>query len=93
MHVPERTTVQVAGEVLMPQLGEDANTILNHIKALDTRVGDYVLIDVFVTLLDNNEHRAVSALDELIKLKLVVGTARKEAVAMTKAGARYRTTL
>jgi hypothetical protein len=87
------TTVPAAGKVLMPQLGEDANTILKHMKALGTDVGDYVLIDVFVTLLDNNEHRAVSALDELITLKLVVGTARKEAFAMTIAGSRYPTTV
>jgi hypothetical protein len=90
--LPGGPTVRATGKVLMPQLGEDANTILKHMKALGTDVGDYVLIDVFVTLLDNNEHRAVSALDELIKLKLVVGKARRQAFAMTLAGSRYPTT-
>jgi hypothetical protein len=54
-------------------------------KALGAKAGDYVLVDVFVTLLDNTEHRAVSALDELVKLQLVVCTADKDALAMTKA--------
>jgi hypothetical protein len=76
----------------MPQLSEDANTILKYMKALSANAGDYILMDAFVTLLDNNEHRAISAVDELIKLRLVVGTHRKEALAMTKAGERQRTT-
>jgi hypothetical protein len=60
-------------------------------KALGANIGDYVLVDVFEVLLDNNEHRFVSALDELIKLRLVVATLDKDALALTKAGARYRT--
>jgi hypothetical protein len=75
----------------MRQLSEDANRILKHMKALGLNAGDYVLMDVFVTLLDHNEHRASSALDELIGRRLLVGTARKDALAMTNAGARYRT--
>jgi hypothetical protein len=58
-------------------------------KALGADSGDYVLVDVFARLFDDNEHRAVSAVDELIKLKLAVGTPDKDALAMTKEGARY----
>jgi hypothetical protein len=60
-------------------------------KALQVDAGDYVLVDAFMSLLEDNEHRFVSALDELIKLGLVVATPDKDALAMTKAGARYRT--
>jgi hypothetical protein len=56
-------------------------------KALHVNAGDYVLVD----LLEDNEHRVGSALDELIKLRLVVVTRDKDALAMTKAGARFRT--
>ena len=59
-------------------------------KALGANAGEYFLVDVFVTLLDNNEHRAISARDELVKLQLVVCTPDKDALAMTEAGARYR---
>jgi hypothetical protein len=62
-------------------------------KALGAEAGDYVLVDVFVTLFENHERRAVSALDELVKLKLVVCTPDGDALAMTKAGARYRTAM
>ena len=75
----------------MPQLSDDANRILRRMKALGANAGDYVLVDVFVTLLENDEHRAVSALDELVERGLVVCTADKDALAMTKAGAKYRT--
>jgi hypothetical protein len=75
----------------MPQLSDDANRILRHAKALGANARDYVLVDVFVTLLENNEHRVVSALAELVKLRLVVCTRNKDALAMTNAGARYRT--
>ena len=75
----------------MPQLSDDANRILRHMKALGANAGDYVLVDVFVTLLENDEHRVVSALDELVDRQLVVCTRDKDALAMTKAGARYRT--
>jgi hypothetical protein len=77
----------------MPQLGDDAKTILRHMKVLGADAGDYVLVDVFVTLLGNNEHRAVSALDQLVELGFVVCTPAKDALAMTKAGARYRTVI
>jgi hypothetical protein len=62
-------------------------------KALHVDAGDYVLVDAFMSLLllEDNEHRFVSALAELIKLRLVVATPDKDAIAMTKAGARYRT--
>jgi len=60
-------------------------------KALHVDAGDYVLVDAFISLLEDNEHRFASALDELIKLKLVVATPDNDALAMTKAGARYRT--
>jgi hypothetical protein len=46
---------------------------------------------VFARLFDDDENRATSALDELIKLKLAVGTPDKDALAMTNAGTRYRT--
>ena len=75
----------------MPQLSDDANRILRHLKALGANAGDYVLVDVLVSLLENDEHRAVSALDELVEWRLVVCTPNKDAFAMTKAGARYRT--
>jgi hypothetical protein len=75
----------------MPQLSEDANTILRRMQALGANPGDYVLVDVFVALLDNNEQRVASALDELINLRLVVITRDRVALAMTRAGARYRT--
>jgi hypothetical protein len=75
----------------MAQLSQDANAILRRMKALDADTGDYVLVDVFVSLLGNDEHRVGSALDELIKLRLVMVTPDKDALAMTKAGARYRT--
>jgi hypothetical protein len=74
----------------MPQLSKDAYTILSHMKLLGANAGDYVLVDALLMLLDNNEHRAVSSVDELIRLRLVVGTPDKDALAMTKAGARYR---
>jgi hypothetical protein len=60
-------------------------------KALHADTGDYVLVDAFMSLLDDNEHRVGSAVYELIKLGLVVVTRDKDALAMTKAGARYRT--
>lgn len=72
----------------MPQLSEDADTILRQMKTRGADEGDYVLMEVLVTLLDNNEYRVFLALDELIKLRLVVCTPRKDALAMTKAGAR-----
>jgi hypothetical protein len=62
-------------------------------KALGANAGDFILVDVFVTLLENDEHRAVSALDELVKRRLVVSSSHKDAFAMTKAGTRYRTVL
>jgi hypothetical protein len=43
---------------------------------------------VLITLLDNNKHRVFLALDELIKLRLILCTPRRDALAMTKAGAR-----
>ena len=75
----------------MPRLSQDASRILSHMKALHVDAGDYVLVDAFISLLEDNEHRFASALDELIKLKLVVATPDNDALAMTKAGARYRT--
>jgi hypothetical protein len=60
-------------------------------KALGANAGDFILVDVFVTVLENNEHRAVSALDELVERRLVLCSSHKDAFAMTKAGARYRT--
>ena len=75
----------------MPQLSDDANRILRHMKVLGANAGDYVLVDVFVTLLENDEHRAVSALAELVEQRLVVCSRDKDALAMTQAGARYRT--
>jgi hypothetical protein len=60
-------------------------------KGLGANAGDYVLVDVFVSLLDNDEHRVSLALDDSIKLGLVMVTRDKDALAMTKAGARYRT--
>jgi hypothetical protein len=60
-------------------------------KALHVDAGDYVLVDVFVSLLDDNEDRVGAALDELINLGLVVVTRDKDALAMTKAGARFPT--
>ena len=77
--------------VPMPRLSHDASTILSYMKALHVDAGDYVLVDAFISLLEDNEHRFASALDELIKLKLVVATPDNDALAMTKAGARYRT--
>jgi hypothetical protein len=77
----------------MPQLSEDANTILRRMQALGANPGDYVLMDVFAALLDDNEQRVASALDELISLRLVVSTSGKDALAMTRAGARYRTNM
>ena len=85
------TTPGAKGSFLMPQLSDDANRILRRMKALGADTGDYVLVDVFVTLLENDEHRAVSALDELVERRLIVCTSDKDALAMTKAGARYRT--
>jgi hypothetical protein len=41
-------------------------------KALHVDAGDYVLVDAFMSLLEDNEHRVESALDELIKLRLIV---------------------
>jgi hypothetical protein len=38
----------------MPQLSDDANRILRHMKALGANAGDYVLVDVFVTLLEKD---------------------------------------
>jgi hypothetical protein len=73
----------------MPQLSDDAKKILRHVKALGVDAGDYVLVDVFVPLLENNECRAASAINELVTLRLVVCTRDKDALAMTKAGARY----
>ena len=75
----------------MAQLSDDANRILRHMKALGANVGDYVLVDVFLTLLENDEQRAVSALGELVEQRLVVCSRDKDALAMTQAGARYRT--
>jgi hypothetical protein len=60
-------------------------------KALHADAGDYVLVDALMSRLEDNEHRVGSALDELIKLGLVVVTPDKDALAMTKAGSRYRT--
>jgi hypothetical protein len=60
-------------------------------KALHIEAGDYVLVDAFMSLLEDNEHRVGSTLDELIKLGLVVVTPDRDALAMTKAGARYGT--
>ena len=75
----------------MPRLSQDASTILSRMKALHVDAGDYVLVDAFMSLLEDNEHRVGSALDELIKLRLVVVTHDKDALAMTKAGARFWT--
>ena len=75
---------------LMPRLSQDASTILSHMKALHVDAGDYVLVDAFMSLLEDNEHRVGSAVDELTKLGFVV-TPDKDALAMTKAGARFRT--
>jgi hypothetical protein len=72
----------------MTQLSGDADKILRQMKAHGAEEGDYVLLDVLVPLLDNNEHRVLLALNELIRLRLVVCTRRKDALAMTKAGAR-----
>ena len=72
----------------MTQPSDDAKKILRHMKVLGVGAEDYVLVDVFVTLLENNECRAVSAIDELVTLKLAVCTRDKDALAMTKAGAR-----
>ena len=74
----------------MPRLSEDANTILRRLKALGANAGDYVLLDVFVSMLDENEDRVCLALDGLIKLRLAVVTPDKDALAMTKAGARFQ---
>jgi hypothetical protein len=60
-------------------------------KALHVDAGDYVLVDAFMSLLEDDEHRVGSALDELIRLGLVVVTHDKDALAMTKAGARFWT--
>jgi len=60
-------------------------------KALRVDAGDYVLVDAFMSLLEDDEHRVGSALDELIRLGLVVVTHDKDALAMTKAGARFWT--
>ena len=75
----------------MPRLSQDASTILRHMKALHAEAGDYVLVDAFMSRLEDNEHRVGSALDELINLGLVVVTRDKDALAMTKAGARFPT--
>ena len=75
----------------MAQLSQDANAILRRMKALDADTGDYVLVDVFVSLLDDNEDRVCLALDELIKLRLAVVTPDKDALAMTKAGTSFQT--
>jgi hypothetical protein len=61
-------------------------------KALRVDAGDYVLVDAFMSLLEDNEQRVRSALEELINLGLVVVTRDKDALAMTKAGARFPTT-
>jgi hypothetical protein len=74
----------------MPRLSEDASTMLRHMKALGAKSGDCVLVDMFARLFDDNEHRAVSALDELIKRKLAVGTPDRDALTMTKSGAGYQ---
>ena len=74
----------------MPRLSQDASTILRHMKTLHVDAGDYVLVDAFMSLLEDNEHRVGSALEELINLGFVVVTRDKDALAMTKAGARYR---
>jgi hypothetical protein len=42
---------------LMPRLSQDASTILSHMKALRVDAGDYVLVDAFMSLLEDNEHR------------------------------------
>jgi hypothetical protein len=57
-------------------------------KSLQADTGDYVLVDVFVTLLDDNENRVCLALDELIKLRLAVVTPDKDALAMNES--RYK---
>jgi hypothetical protein len=41
----------------MPRLSQDASTILRHMKTLHADTGDYVLVDAFMSLLDDNEHR------------------------------------
>jgi hypothetical protein len=41
-------------------------------KALGANARDFVLVDVFVTLLENDERWAVSALDELVERRLIV---------------------
>ena len=89
--IPESEPLWNRGDVLMQQLSQDAYAILRRMKALDADTGDYVLVDVFVSLLDNDEHRVSLALDDSIKLGLVMVTRDKDALAMTKAGARYRT--
>jgi hypothetical protein len=58
-------------------------------KALDADAGDYFLVDAFMKLLGDDERRVASALDELVKLGLVVVTRDKDALAMTNSGARY----
>jgi hypothetical protein len=59
-------------------------------KSLHADTGDYVLVDVFMSLLDDNEDRVCLALDELIELSLAVVTPDKDALAMTKAGQAFR---
>ena len=75
----------------MPRLSQDASRILSHMKALHVDAGDYILVDAFMSLLEDNEHRVGSALDELINLGLVEVTRDKDALAMTKAGAIFPT--
>jgi len=77
--------------ILMQRLSQDAGTILTHMRSLHADTGDYVLVDVFVSLLDDNEDRVCLALDELIKLRLAVVTPDKDALAMTKAGTSFQT--
>ena len=73
----------------MPQLSEDARTVLIKLKNSRHQAGDYVLISALALLFGGEVTRAHSAMDELIKLGWAIGTPNGTSFALTRAGVGY----
>ena len=74
----------------MLHLSEDAREILHDLKNSGHQAGDYFLIGKLASLFGGEVARAHTAMDELIKLGLAIGTPNGNAFAPTRAASGYK---
>ena len=74
----------------MSELSEDARQILAYLKNSDYQAGDHVLISELASLFGGEVARAHTAMDELIKLGLAIGTPNGTAFAPTRSASGYK---